>query len=95
MQKALNQSACHTLDRFDTNAQLDCGTPKTNPDDQEDFESMLVYQFQQAYWAMVQSTDSSNCLNSVFPFSSTQVLALSRMLAASLSVVTLLITFYL
>jgi hypothetical protein len=56
---------------------------------------MLDYQFQQAYWAMVQSTDSSNCLNSVFPFSSTQVLALSRMLAVSLSAAALLITFYL
>ena len=56
---------------------------------------MLDYQFQQAYWAMVQSTDSSNCLNSVFPFSSTQVLALSRILAVSLSAAALLITFYL
>lgn len=87
MQNALNQSQCHTLDRFNLNAQLDCGIPSTNPSDINDFENMIDYQFQQQYWSMMQTSEGQNCMNNVFPFSVSQVMANARALAVGFLVI--------
>ncbi len=64
--KVLQNSECHTLDRRNLRAQVDCGAGRAGSGYESKWREAVEREFNISNWAQVQSQKTATCLKQVF-----------------------------